>query len=344
MNLFIGLGLVLLVAVAVCFLLWRQESRAADPHSVSWSGLALPLLVVALAALGYLTLGYHPQTRDWIADQHRYADVADRVIRGEAPGEQDQNIAAGPLARVLQARLVRDHQSAPGWYTLGLLYDQLGAPAQVQEAAGRAVRLAPDNPSARLLLARGMIEQAQGRLTDPAQAQIQTVLDANPDHDGAWMLQAMAAGEAHRYQLAADSWRALLARHGEGEAGDLIRQGLARAEQQMASSRRFDDLRVRVSATDVPAGGTLFVFLQREGGGGQPLAARRMLVETFPATVELRPQDWLQPYPDDPDTVRAAARYTPAPGSSVAEAGLRSDAVPINPDGSPAASVTIENR
>lgn len=343
MNLFIGLGLVLLVAVAVCFLLWRQESRAADPSSVSWSGLALPLLVVALAALGYLTLGYNPQTRDWIADQHRYADVAERVIRGEAPGEQDQNIAAGPLARVLQARLVRD-QSAPGWYTLGLLYDQLGAPAQVQEAAGRALRLAPDNAPARLLLARGMIEQAQGRLTDPAQAQIQKVLDANPDHDGAWMLQAMAAGEAHRYRLAADSWRALLARHGEGEAGDLIRQGLARAEQQLASAGRFEDLRVRVDAAGVPAGGTLFVFLQREGGGGQPLAARRVLVETFPATIELRGQDWLQPYPDDPSVVRVAARYTPAPGSSVAEAGLRSEAVPIHPGGSPAASVTIEKR
>lgn len=340
MNLFVSLGLVLLLSLLCCFLLWRRETRRAG-EGASLSGLALPLLVVALAGLGYLTLGFNPQTQGWLADQRGYGDVADRVIRGEAPGEQDQDISTTGLTRVLQARLARD-PSAPGWYTLGLLYDQLGAPEQVQEAASRSLALAPDNASARLLLARGMIEQAQGRLTDPAQAQIQQVLDANPEHDGAWMLQAMAAGEAHRYQLAADSWRALLARHGEGEAGDLIRQGLAGAEQQQASAAQFEDLQVQVEASDLPAGGTLFVFLQREGAGGQPLAARRVLVDAFPITVTVRPEDWLQAYPQDPSTVRVAARYTPAPGSSVAEAGLRSASVAIKPGESPAASLTLQ--
>lgn len=340
MNLFIVLILVLLVALAVCFSLWWRETRQAGA-AVSPSGLALPLLVVALAGLGYVTLGLDPDTRAWLADQREYAEIAERVIHGEVPGEQDQNISAAGLARVLQARLARK-PSAEGWYTLGLLYDQLGAPAQVQEAAGRALALTPDNTAARLLLARGLIEQAQGRLTDEAQAQIQTVLNANPNHDGAWMLQAMAAGQAHRYQLAADSWRALLARHSEGEAGDLIRQGLARAEQQMASAARFDDLSVKVEAPALPAGGTLFVFLQREGAGGQPLAARRVLVDAFPTTVTVRREDWLQAYPQDAATVRVAARYTPSPGSNVAQAGLRSASQPIRPGGAPAATLTLE--
>lgn len=340
MNLFIVLVLVLLVALAACFLLWWRETRRAGA-TVSLSGLALPLLVVVLAGLGYLALGLDPGTRAWLAEQREYAAAADRIISGEAPGEQDQDISAAGLARVLQARLARE-PSAEGWYTLGLLYDQLGGPAQVREAAGRALALAPDNVAARLLLARGMIEQAQGRLTDEAQTQIQIVLNANPNHDGAWMLQAMAAGQAHRYQLAADSWRALLARHSEGEAGDLIRQGLARAEQQQASAAQFDDLRVQVDAPDLPAGGTLFVFLQYEDGGGQPLAARRVLVDAFPTTVTVRREDWLQAYPQDAATVRVAARYTPAPGSSVAQAGLRSASLPIRPGGTPAATLTLE--
>jgi len=340
MSPLIVLGLVLLAALLVCFLLWRRESRAAGA-AVSVTGLALPLLVVAVAGLGYLTLGLDRNTLDWLADQRRYDPVAERVIAGEAPGEQDQDISAAALTRVLQARLVRE-PSLPGWYTLGLLYDQLGAPAQAQEAARRALRIDPGDAAARLLLARGLIAQADGRLTDEAHAQIRRVLADNPNHDGALMLQAMAASEARRFDLAASSWRTLLARHGDGEAGALIRQGLEQAEQQRQRSARLQGLTVTVNAGDIPAGGTLFVFLRRAGeSGGQPLAARRVLAESFPIDVTLRPGDWLQPYPEQLDQLRVAARYTPAPGSDVGEANLSAPLVPLDLQQRPAANVTI---
>ncbi len=340
MSPLIALGLVLLAALLVCFFLWRRESRAAGA-ATPITGLALPLLVVAVAGLGYLILGLERNTLDWLADQRRYNPVADRVIAGEAPGEQDQDISAAALTRVLQARLVRE-PSLTGWYTLGLLYDQLGAPAQAQEAARRALELDPDDAAARLLLARGLIAQADGRLTDEAQAQIRHVLDDNPNHDGALMLQAMAASEARRFDLAARSWRALLARHGDGEAGDLIRRGLARAEQQRQRGEQLEGLTVTVAAGDIPEGGTLFVFLRRAGeSGGQPLAARRVLAESFPVQVTLRPGDWLQPYPEALDQLRVAARYTPAPGSSVDQANLNAAPVPLDLQQRPAARLTI---
>lgn len=337
--LFTVLGLVLLMALAVAFVFWWRETRRAGQRP-SWRGLAIPLLVVALAGLGYLTLGLNPRTPAWVAEQHRYAAVAEKIIQGQAPDDQDKHLSAADLARVLQARLVRE-PSAPGWYTLGLLYDQLEAPVQVQKAARRALELDPSNPSARLLLARGMIEQAQGKLTDDAYKQIQIVLADNPDHDGAWMLQAMAAGQAHRYGLAAEAWRQLLKRHDNGEAGKLIRQGLTRAEQQQTRGRQLDGLTVRVRGGMLPAGGTLFVFLRENGQGGQPLAARRVLVAAFPATVTLRARDWLQRYPDDLDGLRVAARYTPAPGSSVAQAGIRSATQSLSLGNSPAATLEL---
>ena len=286
MSPFIVLIVVLLAALLVCFLLWRRESRAAGAP-LSITGLAIPLLVVAVAGLGYLTIGLDRNTLDWLADQRRYDPVAERVIAGEAPGEQDQDISAAALTRVLQSRL---------------LYDQLGAPAQAQEAARRALEMDPDDHAARLLLARGLIAQADGRLTDEAQAEIARVLADNPRHDGALMLQAMAANEARRFDLAARSWRALLARHGDGEAGDLIRRGLAQAEQQRERSEQLQGLTVTVQADDVPEGGTLFVFLRRAGeSGGQPLAARRVLAESFPIQVSLRPAIPRSPlYPGDP--------------------------------------------
>ena len=339
MTLFVILPLVLLLAVLVCFGLWRRERRRAG-EPVSWHGLALPLLVVVLAGLGYLSLGLHPETANWLAEQNRYDDVAQRVIRGEGPSEDDHDISAQALTRVLQSRLARD-PSQPGWYTLGLLYDQLGAPAQAQEAARRALALDPDDDGARLLLARGIIAQNQGRLTDEADAQIQRVLDDQPQHDGALMLRAMAATEARRFDLAAQSWRALLARHGDGEAGRLIRQGLARAEEQKVRGEKLDNLSVTVDAPDLPDGGTLFVFLRRQGDSGQPLAARRVLVESFPVTVTLRPADWLQSYPENLDVLRVAARYTPAPGSNVELARLGTEPVPLALGESPAARLKL---
>ena len=84
MSPFIVLIVVLLAALLVCFLLWRRESRAAGAP-LSITGLAIPLLVVAVAGLGYLTIGLDRNTLDWLADQRRYDPVAERVIAGEAP-------------------------------------------------------------------------------------------------------------------------------------------------------------------------------------------------------------------------------------------------------------------
>ncbi len=341
MRLFVVLGLVLLAVLILGVLLWRLESRHAG-QAPSWRGVALPLLVVVVAGLGYLIFGMNRDAPSWVAEQHGYAAAAQRIIDGQGPSASDEELSAAVLVRVLQSKLVRQ-PSEPGWYTLGLLYDQLGAPGRAEKAARRALQMDPDDVAARLLLARGLIEQAGGKLTDDAQREIDAVLAVRPDHDGAWILQAMAAWRAHRYDLAVTSWQHLLQRHGDGETGTLIRQRLAQAKQQQALGAKLDGLTVQVLGGGQPVGGTLFVFLREKGQGGQPLAARRILVEQFPVTVTLRASDWLHNYPDDLRGLRVAARYTPAPGSSVAEAGVHSagPARPLRLDERPAAILKL---
>ena len=331
----IVIALVLLLALGVLlWLLWQREARKAG--KVMRGAIGIPLIMLVLAAAGYGLVGYNEHTSDWLNDQQEYRSVARAIIAGESPERAASEVPVGALVRVLQAELVRN-PSAMGWYALGSLYDQLGAPEQSEEAARKAVAKSPQEPAMHLLLARALIQKAGGKLTDPALAELRWVLDREPTHDGAWMMLAMSADRAGRYDLAEQGWQALLSRHSNGETGDLLRRGLENALEQKVRQEKFAGIEAVVAAEDLPAGGTVFVYLREAGSSGQPLAARRQVVPHFPATVSLSAQDWLQRYPDDGAELVIGARYTPAPGGAVDQAAIMAPVKPLElPQDSPA--------
>ena len=328
----------LLVALgALIWLLWQREARKAG--KVMRGGIGIPVVVVLLAAAGYGLVGYNEHTGPWLQHQQDYRAVAQDIIAGKPPTKAAADVPAGALVRVLQSELSQT-PSAVGWYALGALYDQLGAPAQTEEAARKALQLNPDDAAMHLLLARALIQKAGGKLTDPALAELRWVLDREPAHDGAWMMLAMSADRAGRYDLAEQGWQALLSRHSEGETGDLLRRGLENARQQKSRQEKFAGIQAVVEADDLPAGGTVFVYLREAGSSGQPLAARRQVVPHFPATVSLSARDWLQRYPDDSAALVIGARYTPAPGGGVDQAAIMAPVKPLElPQKSPATLV-----
>ncbi|MEH6785185.1 MAG: tetratricopeptide repeat protein [Alcanivorax jadensis] len=331
----IVIALVLLLALGVLlWLLWQREARKAG--KVMRGAIGIPLIMLVLAAAGYGLVGYNEHTSDWLNDQQEYRSVARAIIAGESPERAASEVPVGALVRVLQAELVKN-PSAMGWYALGSLFDQLGAPEQSEEAARKAVAMSPEEPAMHLLLARALIQKAGGKLTDPALAELRWVLDREPTHDGAWMMLAMSADRAGRYDLAEQGWQALLSRHSNGETGDLLRRGLENAREQKARQEKFAGIEAVVAAEDLPAGGTVFVYLREAGSSGQPLAARRQVVPHFPATVSLSAQDWLQRYPDDGAELVIGARYTPAPGGAVDQAAIMAPVKPLElPQDSPA--------
>mgnify|MGYP003117530050 FL=1 len=331
----IVIALVLLLALGVLlWLLWQREARKAG--KVMRGAIGIPLIMLVLAAAGYGLVGYNEHTSDWLNDQQEYRSVARAIIAGESPERAASEVPVGALVRVLQAELVKN-PSAMGWYALGSLFDQLGAPEQSEEAARKAVAMSPEEPAMHLLLARALIQKAGGKLTDPALAELRWVLDREPTHDGAWMMLAMSADRAGRYDLAEQGWQALLSRHSNGETGDLLRRGLENAREQKARQEKFAGIEAVVAAQDLPAGGTVFVYLREAGSSGQPLAARRQVVPHFPATVSLSAQDWLQRYPDDGAELVIGARYTPAPGGAVDQAAIMAPVKPLElPQDSPA--------
>lgn len=322
-----------LVAAAVLLVLgfslwwqWRGEARRAG--RASSGGMGIPLIVVLLAAAGYLLIGRNEHTGAWLEHQQQYGDAARSIIAGEAPEMAATEIPAGALARVLQSELSRA-PSATGWFALGSLYDQLGAPAQTEEAARKSLALNPESTTSRLLLARALIEKTGGKLNDSAREEIQWVLNREPHHDGAWMLLTMSADRAGDYDLAISGWESLLSRHEEGETGDLLRRGLENSRLQKARQGVFASLSATVEGQQLPAGGTLFVYIREQGSAGQPLAARRQVVPSFPARVSLTAENWLQAYPGRDAPLVIGARYTPAPGAAVDQAMISAGPVSL---------------
>ncbi|MGK0392662.1 MAG: cytochrome c-type biogenesis protein CcmH [Alcanivorax borkumensis] len=316
----------LLILATMLWLMWRSEARKAGKNMSG--ALGIPLVMVILAGAGYGLIGLNEHTGTWLTHKQEYGDVAQQIIAGQPPEKAASEVPAGALVRVLQSELSQT-PSAVGWYALGALYDQLGAPVQTEEAARKALQLNPENAAMHLLLARALIEKNEARLTDPALDEIRWVLDREPNHDGAWMLLAMSADRAGRYALAEQAWASLLSRHSQGETADLLQRGLNRAREQKQREGLFANLSATVHGENLPAGGTLFVFLREAGSAGQPLAAQRKVVPHFPINIELTAANWLQSYPDEQADLVIGARYTPAPGASVDQAAITAVPTPL---------------
>jgi cytochrome c-type biogenesis protein CcmH len=257
---------------------------------------------------------------------------------------------------VLQRELARHPESVPGWYALGLLYHQMEQPRMAVQAARKGLERTDNGAqrtAVRLLLARGLIASAGGELVPEAEEILLDIVERQPRHDGAWTLLAMSASRSDRHGLAERAFQALLERHGEGELGGMLRQGLERVRSARAESggesaepgtTDAGPVTVRVTAAqDVAPGGTLFVFLRQGAGGGKPLAARRTSVEAFPVTLTVRRGDWLERPPADRSDLRAGARYSASAGAGVGSAGLRAAPVPLDGDGEgPDAELRLE--
>ena len=329
---------VLFTAVALATMLWwlllwyrqaRRQGESLSPALFAW-GLLIPLIGGGF----YLGMGHDPETREWLGEYDELRDVARELAEGRTPEALDPDIPQARLARVLQREMARD-PTVEGWYALALIYGELEAPDVAVEAARHALEMQPSEHT-RILLARSLMAREQGALTDESRALLEEVIAEQPDHDGAWMLLGMGATHAGRHELAVYAWESMLERHGVGEAGPVLERSLAFSRDQLERQEYFDGVEITVDASEVPPGGSLFVFLRREGQFGQPLAARQVLAERFPMTVELRRQDWLQTYPEAGDeALEVGARYSPSAGAGVGDAEFRAEPRPFDPEDLP---------
>lgn len=324
-----AIALLAAFAALVLWWMWRREARRQDV-ALRVPAVAVVLVVVGLAVLLYIWRGQHPDTARWLSDWRAYQDFATQVVAGNPDPELAAQVPLQSLARVLQRQLHLT-PSAEGWYVLSLVYSELEAPQVSVMAARRAVEISDKALEPRLLLARSLIEQDQGRLNDEAGELLDTILAEHPGHDGALTLLASAAMQSQDFARALPAWQALLARHGEGEARLLLEKMVEDARHQLSAQQHYENLTVVVEAGQgIEAGGNLFVFLRRPGDVGQPLAAMRVLADRFPITVTLTPQNWLQTMPEPGTELVAGARYSAVGGGAVEQAGESAELTPVS--------------
>ena len=327
----------LFTAVALATMLWwlllwyreaRHQGERLSPALFAW-GLLIPLIGGGF----YWGMGFESETRDWLDEYRELRPLARELAEGRTPDALEADIPQAHLARVLQREMARD-PTPEGWYALALIYGELEAHEVAAEAARQAHHFRPGEQT-RILLARTLMAKQQGALTEESRQLLEEVLHEQPDHDGALMLLGMGATQAGRHELAVQAWETMLERHGAGQAGPVLERSLAFSREQLERQEHFDGVEVTVEAEDVPPGGSLFVFLRREGQFGQPLAARQVLADRFPTTVELRREDWLQTYPGSDESLEVGARYSPSAGADVGEAEFRAEVRAFDPEDMP---------
>lgn len=341
MTLIVAL-LVLLAAVALLALMWKKEAGV----SLGAVPLLAVLVVVFVASLGsWWTLGRHADVDNWLDVEGAHRALVADIIAGKPDFDAAADVPLGDLARALQRQLVVT-PSVEGWYALALMYEQMQGREQAVKAARKAVALEPQAFAPRVLLARVLIETGSAESLDESRALLAELGSASPDHEGVLMLTGMAAARAGDYDAAISAWEQLRQRHGDDEAGLTLDRALADLRQKQERLGYWDSLEITVQAPEgVAAGGTLFVFLRPEGQqGGQPLAARRVIAGSFPMTVAITANDWLQAVPEAGASLMAGARYSEAPGADVAS-GQATPLVPVvREGGAPVARLMLPER
>jgi cytochrome c-type biogenesis protein CcmH len=293
------------------------EPVRAHPRLMRWArraALGVPLLALAY----YYGSAHRDGAADWIGLQDQWSGVVELFLRQPniLPAEAREDLPN--FTRVLQSQVAREGMRDPNsLYLLGRGYLELGYLDGALQTLARAHTLDPQQPEIMLAYAQALVMGKQGRLDETSHQLLQRVLAIAPDHQGALMLLGFAAMNTGAYQQTIDAWQRLLAqRDPASEGAQVLRNGIARAQQLLTARQQATPEPVAPAPAAVPETGpriavtvdlapalrdrlapedTLFIFAKAAGGPPMPLAAVRQPARDFPVQVVLDDSQAMMP-------------------------------------------------
>jgi cytochrome c-type biogenesis protein CcmH len=243
----------------------------------------------------------------------------------------------------LQQALQRDPQRADGWALLGRSQAELGNAAAAADAFNRAAALAPDEPGVLVEAAQARAQADPGKqFDDTALEWLQRAHTLSPDAERASWLLGIALRQRGRNAEAADLWSTLLPRLEPGAAQALqaqiaiAREAAGQPSDTPAAAPPLLQVRVHLpaslKASDWPASTQVFVLARAVGGPPMPVAARKLPLAGFPATVGLGDGD--SPMPTAPLSahreVEVLARISRSGSANRSEDDLQTSPVKVS--------------
>ncbi len=273
------------------------------------AGWLVLVLLPLLSLLFYWGVVAPQGLAKWWQLRHDMEPAVDRVLMGEAPSEEESRAHTLPdFIRVLQYRLQGEPDNADGWFMLGMSYVQLEMGEPALTAFEHAWRLNPDEPRYQLAYAQTRLYSNEGQLDPLSRQLLASVLEKNPQHEGAMALLGFAAYRSGDYALAVSTLEKLQAQRashaGTGnEASSVVQQiaqTLAAAREKLkpgaaaspAATAAVPGIRVRVQVDRKLAGkftrdDTVYIFARALNGPPMPLAVVRRPAGELPFSVEL---------------------------------------------------------
>ncbi|MGI0152664.1 c-type cytochrome biogenesis protein CcmI [Pseudidiomarina sp. WS423] len=177
------------------------------------------------------------------------------------------------------------------WQIYARVMTQLGQAEQAVDAFEKALAINPSNQQAQLGYAQLLVNFGEEQYLAQAAQLLVQVLQQDPTQQEALSLLGLIAYQRGDWQQAQTAWQLLqdqIAPADERYAA--IQQALDDVEQRLVAAEASLSVTVTLAPElqdQVPAGGTLFVYITDPDGSRMPAAAVRQPVANFPITIEL---------------------------------------------------------
>ena len=274
----------------------------------------LPLLLVpgVLLFFGlciglYVQYGAGKQVSHWQQVMENYQTLQQKMTmpNGEAPSKQEVD----DYMLALRTHLASQPTDAKGWLMLGRLAFALRDGQLAQDALKKAYQLSPTDSDIRIAYAQALLQSEDALHLKLAENLIIATVGLEPDNLQALSVYAFMALQQNDFENAIVRWRNMQTFLEPGsERFTMLESSIAYAQKQLADAAKVTEKPEADTATpkyqvkvdlgkevELPKAGYLFVFAQMVNGPAMPLAAKKLPLSEFPATVVLSDADAMMP-------------------------------------------------